>query len=127
MIDIARLKETAGLHGFWYVMSPYSKHPDGPAAAFQQACIAAGWLMDRGVRIFSPIAHSHSIAIHAGIDSLSHEIWMPADAPLMHAAVGGIVAMLPGWRDSFGVAAELSYFSTAEKPVLHLHWPLEQI
>lgn len=121
MLDLDSLKSSPG---YYYVMSPYSRHPAGLEIAFQQACEATGWLMERGVKAFSPIAHSHALSLQAGIDPLSHAFWMPVDRPLMEAAVGGIVAQLPGWNESFGVAAELAYFREAGKPVHLLPWPI---
>lgn len=118
------LDELKSSTGYWYVMSPYSKHPGGTEVAFQQACQATGWLMDRGVKCLSPIAHSHALCLQTGIDPLSHAYWMPVDRPLMEAAAGGILAQLPGWNESFGVAAELAYFREAGKPIHFLPWPI---
>ena len=55
---------------------------------------AAAVLIRQGIRVYSPIAHTHPIAIHGGIDPLDHKIWLPADAPFMHGAVGLIVSAM---------------------------------
>lgn len=106
--------------GYWYVATPYSKYPAGIEEAFKAACEGVGRLIKRGVPAFSPIAHSHSVAIYAGIDPLSHDIWLEADRPMMEAAHGLIVLMLPGWNESFGVAHEIEHFEKAGKPVIYL-------
>ena len=72
------------------------------------------------VPVFSPIAHSHPIALIGGIDPKSHDVWLPADEPLMLSACGVIVAMLPGWQDSHGVEAEIKLFKQSSKPVLYM-------
>ena len=107
-------------NGYWYVGTPYSKFPGGIDAAFKAACEVTGRLIVKGVPVFSPIAHSHPIAEHAGIDPMSHEIWLEADRPMMEAAYGMIVMMLPGFDTSYGVAHEVEYFQKAGKPVIWL-------
>lgn len=79
---------------FWYLASTYSVHPNGLQKAFLDACEFTAILIKAGVPVFSPIAHSHPVAIHGGIDPYSHDIWLPADKPLMDAAGGIIVAMV---------------------------------
>lgn len=106
--------------GYWYVGTPYSKYAGGIEAAFKAACEITGRLIVKGIPVFSPIAHSHPIAEHAGIDPMSHAIWLEADRPLMEAAHGMIVVMLPGFAESHGVAHEVEYFTKAGKPVYWL-------
>lgn len=125
MIDIDYLKTTAGESGFWYLASPYSLFPEGTDAAFRKACFAAGRLIDNGVPVFCPIAHSHPIAFHGCIDPLSHEIWLPADEPFMRAAVGLLVYMMPGWKQSYGIAKETEFFRAAGKPVVEIPYPIK--
>lgn len=105
---------------FWYCASPYSAHPDGMEVAYREACEAAALLIRAGVPVFSPIAHSHGIAHIGGIDPASHAIWLPADAPMMQAAMGLIVLRLRGWMQSVGVAAEVAEFQRAGKPIRHM-------
>jgi hypothetical protein len=105
---------------FHYLASPYSAHPDGMEHAYRDACAAAALLIRAGVPVFSPIAHSHGIAEIGGIDPASHAIWLPADAPMMRAAMGLIVLQLPGWDMSIGVAAEIAEFRLAGKPVRYM-------
>jgi hypothetical protein len=108
------------IKGFWYLGSPYSKYPQGPEAAFVDVSKIAAELLRCGVAIFAPIAHSHPIAEHGGIDPLSHEIWLPADRPMMDAAAGLIVAKMESWRESYGLTHEIEVFTKAGKPVIYL-------
>lgn len=101
---------------YWYLASPYSKHPLGIDGAFNEVCLAAGLLVKAGVSVFSPIAHTHPIALAAGIDPLSHDIWLAADRAFMDAASGILVLAVPGWRESFGVGHEREVFRAAGKP-----------
>lgn len=109
--------------GFYYLASPYSRYPDGLEAAFVEVCQAAAWLIENGICVFCPIAHSHPIALHGGIDPARHDIWMPADTPLLIAAEGLIVCQLPGWSHSQGVTAEIALARKLDKPMFMMRWP----
>src|SRR5688572_29901079 len=106
--------------GFWYVGSPYSKYPDGLHAAFREVSRITGSLIAQGVHCYSPIAHTHPVAIHSGMDPLDHSIWLAADAPLMRAAIGLIVCKMESWEKSYGLKVEIEEFERAEKPIVYL-------
>ena len=105
---------------FWYLASPYSKYSSGNEEAFQEVALQTGLLVQAGVPVFSPIAHTHPIALYAGMDPLDHTIWLPCDRPMMDAAGGIIVCMMDGWRESYGVAHEIEVFRAAGKPVVFM-------
>lgn len=105
---------------FWYLATPYSKYPKGIGAAFLEACKQAAVLVRGGVRVYSPIAHTHSIAQVGGIDPYDHDIWLPADRPFMDTARGLIVCKMDGWEDSYGIAEEIKIFEQADKPILFM-------
>lgn len=112
--------------GYYYLASPYSKYPiemGGLEGAFQEICRASAWLLKQGVRVFSPIAHSHPIAYHGGIDPADHDLWLHADKPLMDGACGLIVAMMPTWTESYGIGVEIQQFHRDGKPIHYLAWP----
>jgi hypothetical protein len=105
---------------YWYLASPYSKYEYGIVAAWEDICEDAGLLIKAGVPVYSPIAHTHPIAVHADIDPYAHDIWLPADAPLMEAAHGLIVNMMPGWKESYGISVEIKAFEDAGKPIIYM-------
>lgn len=107
-----RLRTTAP----WYLATPYSKWPSGIEDASRVACIWAAKLIRAGIPVFSPIAHSHAIAVAAAIDPYSHDIWIPADRPFWAILHGLLVADLPGWRESKGVGIEIEWFRSNGKP-----------
>jgi len=109
--------------GYWYLATPYTAYPDGIDAAFRQAVLAAARFVRAGHRIFSPICHSHPIALGGKIDPLDHGIWLLQDEPLMNGAVGMFVVQMPGWDVSKGVAFEIAAFRKAGKPVIFVTWP----
>lgn len=105
---------------FWYLATPYSKYPDGLEAAFRAACEQTALLIRAGVPVFSPIAHTHPVAMAGNMDPLDHSIWLPADEPMMKAAHGLIVCKLPSWERSYGIECERIAFEGAHKPVIYM-------
>lgn len=104
-----------------YLATPYSLYPGGPHRAFEDASRLAAKLLRAGVKVYSPIAHTHPLAIYGDIDPLDHAIWMPFDEAMMTAAHVLIVAELPSWDESKGVAHEIAFFERAGKPIYHLN------
>lgn len=105
---------------YWYLGTPYTKYPDGIWKAYEHASRQAGVLVKAGIPVFCPIAHSHPIAIHGDIDPADHDIWLPADRPMMDGAKGLIVCKLPTWEISYGLQHEIEYFSGQGKPVVFM-------
>ena len=105
-----------------YLATPYSKYPAGIEAAFADAAALAAALMVAGVNCYSPIAHTHPLAIHGKLDPLDHSIWLPFDEVMMAKADTLIVAHMEGWEFSYGMAHEVEVFTRAGKPIFDL-WP----
>ena len=89
----SRLKE----HSLTYLASPYRRYPNGIEAAYKAALNVAGDLTRLGVRVFSPIVHSHRLAEYADVDPCDNDIWMDLDRRLAVACDVLVVACLPGW------------------------------
>ena len=90
-----------------YLASPYSD-PD-PAVEqqrFEAVCKVASALMMQGHRIFSPIAHTHPIAM-AGEMPRGWDFWQEYDREMLGACDALWVLMLPGWDKSRGIRGEL--------------------
>lgn len=106
-----------------YVATPYSQYPGGIKKAFDHACTATAELIRRGINAYSPIAHTHPIAIRGKIDPLDHEFWLSFDNAMMNASSELFVIEMAGWEKSKGIAAEIETFTKAKKPVSYLSWP----
>lgn len=105
---------------FYYLASPYSKYVGGIEAAYQHVCAQAALLVSCGVPVYSPIAATHGIAVHGGLDPLDHGIWLDADETFMQAARGLIVCEMEGWESSYGVQYEIDAFRGMGKPIIHM-------
>jgi len=103
-----------------YLATPYTKYPDGIEEAHAEACKLAARLLVNGVMVYSPIAHTHAIAVHGKINPLDHAIWLPFDEAMMQAASVLVVAEMPSWQVSYGIRCEIEWFMRAEKPILYL-------
>lgn len=106
--------------GLAYLATPYTKYPHGIVPAFETAARLAARLLVAGVNVYSPIAHTHPLAIHGGLDPLDLSIWLPFDQTMMEAAEALIVAHMEGWEESAGIAHEVAFFTAAGKPIWDL-------
>lgn len=93
-----------------YLASPYS-HDDEKIreSRFDAACKKAAEIMMQGHNVFSPIAHSHHISLHAG-NSFDHEFWLSQDMSFLeHWADEMWILTLPEWSKSKGIAKEILF------------------
>ena len=108
------------MSAFWYLATPYSKYPSGIEAAFRLAVEARGFLLKHGIPTFSPIIHSHPVAVQCDLDPLDHTIWLPSEAPIMMVACGLIMLMAEGWRESVGMKYEQDDFTWRKLPIVFM-------
>lgn len=100
-----------------YLASPYS-HPDADVRErrFQAVCKAAGELMQLGYVVFSPIAHSHSIAALCDMPK-DWAFWERQDTAILGRCSAMIVLKLDGWEQSIGIKAEVEFAQKRGIPV----------
>ena len=103
-----------------YLATPYTRYPRGVWHAFIDASRLAARLLAAGVKVYSPISHTHPLAIFGGLDPLDLKIWLPFDEAMMTAAHVLIVGKLDGWDASKGVAHEIEFFERHGKPIFDL-------
>ena len=104
-------------HELIYVGTPYTKYRLGPELAFRHAAALMADLIRAGLPVYSPIAHTHPIAVHGGLDPLDHTIWLPFNLAIMRRSDALLVLMMEGWQESTGVAHEIRFFQDHAKPV----------
>ena len=103
-----------------YLGTPYTRYAAGIEAAFQDAAALAARLLLSGIHVYSPIAHTHPLAMYGLLDPLDHSIWLPFDELMMRRCDTLIVAHMEGWQESKGIAHEVDYFWRAGKPIFDL-------
>jgi len=107
-------------HTLAYLATPYTKYSEGIEQAFIEACKLAGRLIQAGIHVYSPIAHSHPIAIHANIDPLDQTFWLDLDGAMLHVCRALIVAHMDGWEQSTGIAHEIEFFEQRRRAIFDL-------
>ncbi len=90
-----------------YLATPYSHRlASVRQARFLTACRFAAKLINEGVDVFCPIAHSHPIAMYNVADDFV--FWQAWDEWFLRRCDSMTVLMLPGWDISLGVASEIT-------------------
>lgn len=105
------------MSGLIYLASPYS-HPDPEVREkrFRDVCHAAGRLMRLGLHIYSPIAHSHPIAMQTDLPT-SWEFWSAYDEAIISRCSEVRVLTIAGWETSIGITAEIEIANRLGIPV----------
>jgi len=103
-----------------YLATPYTLYPKGIEQAFTDACEVTGYLVKQMLPIFSPIVHSHPVALESGIEPRDGDFWLLAQFPFMKACTCLLVAEMDGWAVSRGVGEEMKTFTAMNKPIYHL-------
>lgn len=91
-----------------YLASPYTHElREVEEQRYSLACRAAGYLIRQGLPIFSPICHSHPIALRTDLPT-DHKFWMDLDYAFLRHCTDLYVLRLSGWDRSKGVAWEMT-------------------
>ena len=115
MMDLSYLKK----YPFIYLCSAYTKQPNHDSAC-REVCIAAAELMRAGVRVFSPIAHSHTVATLSGLDAADGAFWCDQDSPIQRAAGAIVILKMLGWEKSDGIMSEIGQAGATAQPIYGL-------
>ena len=94
-----------------YLGAPYS-HPDQMVRIrrYMAATRAAARLMEEGNVVFSPLTHSHPIAMRLPDYLLmDHKFWMKQDLYWLRFCDRLVVLTLDGWQESKGLAREIAF------------------
>lgn len=96
----------------WYMASPYAAHPRGFNQAFIIASrVAYDLTINRGLLVYSPVAHFHPIFTYGG--TAPHDANYDKVRDLMEGFMnkcdGIIVVKAEGWEKSYGMSKEIEY------------------
>jgi hypothetical protein len=92
-----------------YLASPYSSpDPRVRQERFLLACQAVGTILKRGYIVFSPVVHSHPVAMECDLPT-DWPFWERIDLAYLWKSSWLWVLMLDGWEHSHGVKVEIDY------------------
>lgn len=102
-----------------YLAGPYSRYAAGIEQSFEDISRVAAHLICRGVMLYSPISHTHPIAMYGNLNPLDHKLWLDLDEVFAAHCKALVIAEMDGWQDSDGIKKERSWFAT--RPVYYLN------
>jgi hypothetical protein len=103
-----------------YLACPYSDSDiTVKVHRFEAVNKAAAKLMNSGKYVFSPISHTHPIAV-AGELPTGWEFWKEYDRLMLSRCQKLIVLKLDGWETSVGVSAEIEIAKEFNIPIEYL-------
>ena len=105
---------------FVYLASPYT-HPD-PEVRKQRFLMVrriTANLLAKGIPVFSPIVYSHPLAVLYGLPP-DEKFWRFFNFKMVEACDCVFVAMIEGWSQSKGVAAEVKLAKKLGKEIYYL-------
>lgn len=120
---LRKISVTEGRSARIYLACPYtSKAPHSgawEAVRFQLANIAAMAFIRQGAIVFSPLSHSHPIAMTQPATKNTHSLWLSQDLAFLDRSDVMIILDLPGARTSFGVGREIQFCEETQKPYFY--------
>lgn len=109
-----------------YLASPYSDpSPIVRLRRFHDACKASAQLMNRGLNVFSPIAHSHPIEAYGMGEIKDANFWLAQDFAILSRCDELYVLMTDGWKESHGVNREIDFANEKGMRINFVRWPDE--
>lgn len=103
-----------------YLAVPYT-HEDPTVMEWRFNVVneVAGRLMKQGIHIFSPISHTHPIAVTCDLPR-GFDFWEQYDRAILQVCRKVIVLRLFGWEQSKGVQAEIKIATELGIPVEYI-------
>jgi hypothetical protein len=93
--------------GIHYLATPYThSDPEVVEGRFLTANKVAALLMNQGLHIYSPISHTHPIAL-AGDLPTTWDFWEQYDRVMLKVCSSLLIIAADGWDRSKGVKAEI--------------------
>lgn len=103
-----------------YLAAPYS-HANAKVIESRVKIInsAAAKLISNGYMVFSPISHSHYIAIENDLPG-EFEFWQKVNHSFIEWADIVAVLKIPGWEYSRGIKDEIEYATSLRKQIEYI-------
>lgn len=105
----------------YYLASPYTHaDPERRLRRYRAACRAAAYFIERGLIVYSPIAHGHAVACDGRPLATDFEFWQKHCLAMLGRCDGMLVLTLEGWKESRGVQAEIAEAKRLGIGLLHV-------
>lgn len=103
-----------------YLASPY-QHKDEKVRLdrVERVTVAAGKLMQLGYCVYSPIVHSHHIAVAVELPK-GWDYWKKHDLVMLSRCQSLAVLQLDGWHNSVGIKGEMEFARNNSIPIMYL-------
>ena len=112
-------------NGYWYMVSQYSLHPEGPTVALREAVSVCIDLANAGVPAYSALPQGHAMSYGAkDLNHSDHDFWMWFNKPMMEGSMGCLILKSPGWESSRGIKDEYDFFRSIDLPIVFVEYPL---
>jgi hypothetical protein len=104
-------------HEVIYLASPYSSpNLRVEEQRWEMVSQIVALLIEQGHWVYSPIAHSHSIANFGGLEG-HFDFWQVFDREMIRRMDSFWIALMPGWEDSSGTQDEWDFAREIGRPV----------
>jgi hypothetical protein len=111
-----------------YIATPYMATGDDPEAIkfqrFRNVTKFAADLTALGVHVYSPITHSHMMAMAAELPG-DWDYWEAFDRKMLMACTSMIVYQQEGWEKSIGVEKEMVFAAAHGMPIRFIPMGME--
>ena len=102
-----------------YLASPYSSPiPEAQHHRFVSARNFVAHCFNEGVAVFSPVVYAHEMAGAVGLPTDANS-WYNFNIAMQRQAEATFVLLLPGWKESKGVTAEIRIANLLRMPVAY--------
>ncbi len=102
-----------------YLATPYTGTPEQQQERFEVVNAVAAKMMSSGLLIFSPISHTHPIALSGDLPK-GWEFWKEYDYTFIEWCDELHVLKQDGWQESTGVTAEIKIAKELGKKVVYV-------
>ncbi len=105
------------MNGPIYIASPYShQDPEERQVRFEAVCLYCVLLINDGCHVYSPIAHTHPIALLGDLPK-GWDYWQSFDRIMIEACSCVYALQIPGWEKSVGMTEEIKIAKSLGKMV----------
>ena len=105
---------------YYYLASPYThKDPTVRQQRYEEVQYYTGLFVLNNLHIFSPIVHSHDLAVKYALP-VDITFWKDYCEAMLQPALAIWVLQLPGWDDSNGIKSEIEFAMANKIPISYV-------